>query len=168
MKTSRPAGGRPITEILEDCYLPQIKNPTLLNFFEIWMDLSGKELPRQRDANLEIFGQHVRNMLRGDFNREVGRFRISFIGSQNSRNIGADYTGQFADEMSGTSTLMLRTKRLIETRKPYMVSNVQLTWGPRDFQFYDVLACPLFDKDDRVSSVLYVNDFHHRPDPLAA
>lgn len=151
--------GRPETRIIEDFCFVDIENPVLQDFFGIWQSLSADGFPRARDADLEVFGGHVRHMFRGDFDQQDRRFMVKFVGSDNSVNIGTDHTGKFADKIAGADTVAKRTTRVLETGKPYIAMNVEMKWGSRDNRFYDVLACPLFDDENRVCSILYLNDF---------
>lgn len=134
--------------------------PALRDFFDIWLGLSSEEgLPKSKDLQLTVFGHHLPLMVQSEYDVGTGRFRVKYYGSGYSDGVGADHTNRYLDEISKTGDLLSRCKWLVENKQPYASLYNEVAWSPNKYRHYNVIACPLFDDQDRVSGVLFRIEF---------
>jgi hypothetical protein len=137
-----------------------IKSPVLRDFFEIWLSLhNGKERPKRRHLSMTRFGNHLPFMVQHGYNEEDRRFQVKYFGSAYADGVGADHTNRYIDEISGSEGLLHRCKQLVEGKVPYLSLNNPVVWSPNTFKQYHVLACPLFNENAAVSSIVFRIEF---------
>lgn len=143
-------------EFIEAPGSDDIQSAELRNFLDIWEGLRrGEGTPLSKDFLLTDFAKHLPFMIQNDFDARTGRFFVRFLGSGYADGVGADYTNRFVDEIPRTDSLLERSRWLVENRKPYLILGTRVTWTPKDFKYISAIACPLFDEEECVSSVLF-------------
>lgn len=149
-----------MTEFIQNPQIDEIENEVLRDFFRIWLTLrEGPGTPRFEVFSLTLFEEHLPFIVMMDYHREADRFMIRFSGSHYVDGFGADNTGRFIDELPNTDALIGRFQRLVQTRKPYLVTRTLLTWSPKDYRFFDAIGCPIFDDNENVVSLLFRVEF---------
>jgi hypothetical protein len=147
-------------KIIEDPSLEDIASPVLADFFSLWQAIQGEHhRPRLKDFSLTDFAAHLPHMALNDYDRKTGRFHVRLFGSSYVDGIGGDLTGAFVDEVPNTEVLLKRYRRLVESKQAYLSLDNDLSWSPNDFQKYSVLACPLFDADENVATLMFRIEF---------
>lgn len=148
------------SKLVENPGLDDIQNPGLRNFFELWLGLQKEhDLPRLRDFSLTLFAEHVPLMALNDYDRETGRFFVRLFGSSYVDGIGEDLTRRFVDEIENTEGLVQRYQQMVKTKQPYLSLDNPIFASPKAFVSYDVLACPLFDDEGNVVTLMFRIDF---------
>lgn len=147
-------------KLIENPGLADIQNPELRSFFELWLGLQKEhDLPRLRDFSLTLFAEHLPFMALNDYSPETGRFFVRLFGSAYVDGIGRDLTRCFVDEIKNTEALLERYRWIVKEKKPYLSLNNPLFASPKDFISYDVLACPLFDDEGNVATLMFRIEF---------
>lgn len=147
-------------QFIEDPGIDVVESATLRDFFGMWLDpKTSTGMPRAKDFSLTDFAPHLPFMIQNDFDAATGRFSVRFVGSSYAKGVGADYTNRFVDEIPDTEDLLVRSRWLVENKKPYLVLNTRIIWSPKDFKYADSIACPLFDEKGSVSGLLFRIEF---------
>ena len=95
----------------------------------------------------------------------TGRFRNRLFGTAAAKATGEDQTGCFIDEMPGTEEQLERFRWCVQNCRPYLARD-RLSWSPKRYNYYDVLALPFLDDDGRVARLIFVFHFDaDQPDP---
>lgn len=145
---------------LENPQIDDIDSPVLRDFFTIWLSLCQERGPPGReDFSLTLFAAHLPYMALNDFQKDTGRFFVRLFGSGYVNGIGSDLTNRFVDEIPKTEDLLERYMWLVENKQPYLCRNSELVWSPKDYQTYDVLACPLLDDQGDVATLMFRIEF---------
>lgn len=147
-------------KFVENPDLVDIQSPELRVFFELWLGLQKEhDLPRLGDFSLTLFAEHLPLMALNDYNPETGRFFVRLFGSAYVDGIGRDLTRCFVDEIKNTEALLERYRWIVKEKKPYLSLNNPLFASPKAFISYDVLACPLFDDEGNVATLMFRIEF---------
>lgn len=147
-------------KIVENPSAQDIESPALRGFFDLWQRLQTEHhRPRLKDFSLTDFAAHLPHMALNDFDPETGRFHVRLFGSSYVDGIGEDLTGRYVDEVDNTSELLKRYRWLVANKQAYLSLDNNLDWSQNDFQIYNVLACPLFDADENVATLMFRIEF---------
>ena len=86
------------------------------------------------------------------------RLKIRLAGSGIKEFTGLEFTGRFTDELPGAELADKRFHWCWRTGRPYAL-NAKVTWSPRDYQTYAVLALPFGDHRRKVERVVLLFEF---------
>lgn len=146
--------------LVENPGLADIQNPELRDFFELWLGLQQEhDLPRLRDFSMTLFAEHVPLMALNDYDPETGRFFVRLYGSGYVDGTGQDLTRRFVDDIENTEALLERYSWMVKEKQPYLSLDNSLFGSPKAFSSYDVLACPLFDDEGNVTTLMFRIEF---------
>ncbi len=147
-------------DFIEDPKIDEIKSPVLRDFFRIWQSLCEEHgSPGREDFSLTLFAEHLPYMAINDYDRDTGRFFVRLYGSGYVDGTGADLTNKFIDEIPNTEGLLARYARLVENKRPYLARGNRLDWSSKNYRNYNVIACPLFDDQGDVTTLMFRIEF---------
>ena len=147
-------------EFIENPQIDNIESSALRDFFGTWLgQFNEGGLPLSKDFHLTLFAQHLPFIVQSNYDSKAGRFFVKYYGSQYGEGVGADYTNQFVDEIPDAEGLLERSMWLVENRQPYLLLRNKVTWSPKNFRHYNAIACPLFDDEKNVSSIIFRIEF---------
>lgn len=128
--------------------------------YRLWLG-KGKEgrLPGRKDFDPAEMPQLLPHLTLFDVEREPLRFRIRLVGTGIVAAMGSDTTGRYLDELDRIEEVERRARELVETREPFFMAGLPLTWTHRDYRTYAVLGLPLAADGETVDMLLYAMVF---------
>lgn len=129
--------------------------PMLRELYRYWLSKKhGEIIPARDDIKPSELVALLSNIILIDVEPNSWRFRLRLVGTNVVSIMGADYTGRYLDQMTGTASMLRRFRWLVEHRKAYY-SLARLDWIGRSFQKYHVLGLPLTNDQDKVNMILF-------------
>ena len=139
-----------ITEVLKDLY-------------RYWDGKrAGRAMPARSDIDPLEIPQFLDSLLLFDVEADTGRFRARLAGTKIVDFYGADYTGEYLDEIEfgdRRDDILRAYRTCLETKRPS--AQEHMFWNIRGFHFkVERILLPLSDDQERVNMVLAGIAFH--------
>lgn len=150
------AGGRD-QQFLTEPTLEGLADERLRRMYAYWLSRRrGDELPTLQAIDPLALPRGVLPWLSIlEVEPEPLRFRSRLVGTEVVEAIGIDHSGRYLDSLPGMEGQLARFAWCVETRQPYL-ARATMTWSPRDYKEYRVLALPFADAAGRVARILHV------------
>ncbi len=141
----------------------QLTWASLHEILRIWQDLAGsRPMPARADFHPRIFLRHLPDIALVDVQREPLRVRYRLVGTNITRAVGRELTGQWYDRLYPPQ-IMAQVERvytwIVTHRRPLRTTGMALFFD-RQMYSYEVLNLPLSAEGEAVDMVLAAMKFY--------
>jgi hypothetical protein len=147
-------------KFIEDPQQEDFESSAFHDFFEIWRKMSEEGgTPQYNTFSMLTFSDHVSNMILVKYDYRSCQYQGKYFGSDLVDRIGFDPTNLGIEDLTNAESMRTRLNWLTKIGKPYLLLNIDLVWGQDVHKIYNIVNCPLFDKDDNVSAIVGLMEF---------
>lgn len=149
-------------KFIDDFEISDISNVKMKSVYEYWLKIKGDRLiPSREDINPAEITSVLPHITLVRVEMPSRRYKLTLVGSENVKAVGADMTGKYLDEIPLLKKYAKeRYDWVVKNKRPYIYQG-NLKWSEKDYLDYSILALPLSNDNDDVNGIMFAGFYYY-------